>query len=180
MRPTREATWIEVAHTISKQTTCVRRQVGCVLLDVGWHVLSTGYNGTPQGTPHCIEVPCAGAIAKTGTKLELCEAVHAEANALLQCPNTQEIYYCVVTAFPCVHCLKLLMNTTCRGIIYQEPYGTNMADLVDRFLDSSISRFITRVNSNGEIQKKERLSYNPPLYASLGMGTPGSEQSPGP
>ena len=52
-RPPKADTWLAVASAISKQSTCLRRQVGCVLTDVRGHVLSTGYNGVASGMLHC-------------------------------------------------------------------------------------------------------------------------------
>lgn len=65
---------------------------------------------------------CEGAFAAPGDKLESCEATHAEANALLQCHNAYEIDTAYCTASPCIHCIKLLLNTSCKKIVYAEVY----------------------------------------------------------
>lgn len=70
---------------------------------------------------------CAGATAPSGTQLEGCEAIHAEQNALLQCPDVRRIHTAYVTCSPCVTCVKLLMNTGCRRIIFAEPYAHDQA-----------------------------------------------------
>ncbi len=54
--------------------------------------------------------------------LEQCEAIHAEANALLQCRDVEDIKTAYVTASPCIHCTKLLMNTGCMRIVFSERY----------------------------------------------------------
>lgn len=119
--------------------TCARRKVGCVLVDEQYHVLSTGYNGTPQGMPHCIDSPCTGHREQTGVGLDLCEAVHAEQNALLQCSDVKRIYACYTTTFPCNHCLKLLMNTGCKKIYYHEAYDVEkMTARIKKWKDSGI------------------------------------------
>lgn len=123
MRPTKDEWALRLAIITSQRATCARRQVGCVLLDVRGHVLATGYNGPYAGAAHCIEVPCAGAKAPSGTRLELCEAIHAEQNALLQCRDVHAIDTCYVTTSPCVTCVKLLLNTSCRRIVFVEPYA---------------------------------------------------------
>jgi dCMP deaminase len=86
------------------------------------HILATGYNGVPAGMPHCIDEPCAGANYPSGTGLNLCQAIHAEQNALLQCRNINEVYTAYVTASPCVNCLRLLLNTSCERIVFAEEY----------------------------------------------------------
>jgi dCMP deaminase len=127
-RPSREETALSLAAIWAKRGTCCRRQVGCVLVDADGHELSTGYNGPASGMPHCTrETPCPGASSPSGQGLDLCEAVHAEANALLFCPDVRKIEYAYVTCSPCVHCVKLLMNTGCRVIIFSERYAHDQA-----------------------------------------------------
>lgn len=124
MRPSKDEWLLAMARLVATRGTCARRQVGCVLVDARGHVLSTGYNGRPRGLDHCSEgSPCAGAASPSGTDLDLCEAVHAEANALLQCPDVEAIDTCYVTVSPCVGCVKLLLNTSCRRIVAAAPYA---------------------------------------------------------
>lgn len=66
---------------------------------------------------------CPGADAPSGERLDKCEAIHAEQNALLQCRDPWMIDTCYVTTFPCVTCLKLLLNTSCSRIVYVENYA---------------------------------------------------------
>lgn len=114
--------FLQLAELAAKRGTCVRRQVGCVLVDNHGHVLSTGYNGVARTLPHCIEAPCGGAIYDAGQGLDKCEAIHAEQNALLQCSDVEKISICYTTTFPCIHCLKLLLNTGCETIVYRRDY----------------------------------------------------------
>lgn len=114
--------YLEIAKVISKRASCARRAVGCVLIDYIGHILSTGYNGPPAGFIHCTDTPCAGAASESGKDLDLCEAIHAEQNALLQCTNVNNIYTIYTTTFPCIHCTKLLLNTSCKRIVYADTY----------------------------------------------------------
>lgn len=125
---------LELALVTAKRSTCLRRSVGCVLLDDKNHILATGYNGVASGQPHCNEVQlvndefmtpyaCPGAKAQSGTMLDSCYAVHAEQNALLQCQDVYTIKTCVVTVSPCVTCIKLLLNTSCRVVMYMDTYA---------------------------------------------------------
>lgn len=147
MRPSRDETWLNVAREIARRSTCLRRAVGCVLVDARGHVLSTGHNGVAAGRPHCNEGvrhydgrdevtgewlwkypnACAGAAAPSGARLDDCEAVHAEANALLQCRDPFEIDVCYVTVSPCVPCAKLLLNTSCARVVFLEEYAGGAA-----------------------------------------------------
>lgn len=127
MRPTKDETWLAVASVIAERGTCARRRVGCVLVNSLGHVLSTGYNGVANSLPHCTDNPCPGAshASGSGTSLYLCEAIHAEQNALLQCQNVQEIDTCYVTCSPCVQCTKLLLQTSCKRVVFLEESSHN-------------------------------------------------------
>ena len=115
--------WIRVAMTVASLSTCTRRQVGCVLVSTRGHIMSTGYNGPASGERHCTDNPCAGARYPSGEGLDKCEAIHAEANALIQCRNHLDIATAYVTAFPCTHCAKMLLNTSCASIYFAEHYA---------------------------------------------------------
>jgi len=125
-RPRVDENMLEITRVVALRSTCKRRQVGCVLTDSHNHIIATGYNGVAKGQVHCLDQPCPGATSESGTDLDKCLAIHAEANALLQCRFTQEIVTCYVTTFPCIHCVKLLMNTSCRRIVYIEKYPGGM------------------------------------------------------
>lgn len=130
---------LEMAHVVAKRSTCLRRQVGCVLVDRLGHVVATGYNGRPRGLPNCNDPgwshaegqpahyphACPGAAAPLDQPQSGgsgCEAVHAEQNALLQCGDVEQVAVAYVTISPCLVCVKLLMNTGCRRIVFSEPY----------------------------------------------------------
>ena len=115
--------FMQIAYILSLRSTCVRRQVGCVLVDQRGLILSTGYNGVAAGLPHCIDEPCSGAGFASGVGLDMCEAIHAEQNALIQCKDHLKIYTCYCTTMPCIHCLKMLLNTSCGTLYYAEEYG---------------------------------------------------------
>lgn len=135
-----------IAAVTAERGTCLRRRVGCVLLNERGHVLSTGYNGVAAGVPHCNErlhVPidgglitvrfpyaCDGADAPSGTGLERCDAIHAEANALLQCRDVWAIDTVCVTASPCRECVKLLTNTSARRVVFREVYPHADAEVI--------------------------------------------------
>lgn len=140
MRISRDAWSLALAVVTAQRSTCLRRSVGCVLLNAQGQVLATGYNGVPAGWPHCNEptsgkndkIPvyehaCAGAAAASGQDLDSCSAIHAEQNALLQCPDVGLIEACYVTTSPCVTCVKLLLNTGCRRIVFVEEYPQPLA-----------------------------------------------------
>jgi dCMP deaminase len=122
-----------IAHMLKQRSTCPRRQVGCIILNNNYHILATGYNGVPRKIPHCIDYPCQGASFPSGQGLDKCQAVHAEANALLQTPDILKISMIYCTSKPCIHCLKMIMNTSCAELVYDEDYPTDLIELKPSF-----------------------------------------------
>jgi dCMP deaminase len=122
MRKSKLQYFIDLAKLVSSRASCSRRQVGCVLVDEHDHVLSTGYNGPPKGIPNCTDKPCAGAHLPSGQGLDVCQAVHAEMNAVIQCKDVHAITKAYVTTAPCLHCLKVLANTSCQEILFVDDY----------------------------------------------------------
>lgn len=143
MRPDHDEYGLRIAEVVAQRATCLRRAVGAVLTNARHQVLATGYNGRAAGLPHCngelgltppkplhhklFPYACDAYDAAPGTQLEGCEAIHAEQNALLQCRDVYEIENCYVTVSPCVTCVKLLLNTSCRRIVFRAPYAHDAA-----------------------------------------------------
>ena len=122
MRPTKHQYFMEIARVVGSRSTCQRRQVGCVLVDVNDRISATGHNGVPAGMPHCLDHPCPGAGLQSGTGLDACQAIHAEQNALMYAPDPYSIKACYVTASPCITCVKMLLNTSCDVILFDQEY----------------------------------------------------------
>lgn len=121
-RLSKDEYFLRMAELVAQRSTCARRAVGCVLVNSFGHVMSTGYNGVSRGEPHCISHNCAGATLKSGHGLELCQAIHAEENAMIQCRNITEIDVAYITASPCVPCIRRLANTSVNRIVFRELY----------------------------------------------------------
>jgi len=118
MRPGIDEIMIDVARYLALRATCAKLAVGCVLTDKHGRIIGSGYNGVPRGLAHCIDTPCAGYGAPKGA--DLCQAVHAEQNALLTCRDPEQIITCYTTHAPCLRCTKMLLNTSCKAIIYRD------------------------------------------------------------
>jgi dCMP deaminase len=108
-----------IAEDVSTRATCDRLTVGAVIVKDN-RILTTGYNGSLPGTPHCDE---AGHVLKDG---HCVRTIHAEANAVLQAARfgislAGAVCYC--TFKPCLSCLKLLLGAGVVKIIYREIYG---------------------------------------------------------
>ncbi len=114
--------WLEyfmsIAEQVATRSTCDRKNVGAVIVR-DKVILSTGYNGSLRGAPHCDDV---GHDMENG---HCVRTMHAEANAVAQAAkngvniNNSEIY---VTASPCLTCFKLVANSGITTIYYREFY----------------------------------------------------------
>ena len=88
IRPDWDNYFIEIAKVVSTRSTCMRRQYGAVIVK-DRVIISTGYNGSPRGLENCVDIDTC--IRKeqnipSGERYELCEAVHAEQNAIINGP----------------------------------------------------------------------------------------------
>ena len=109
---------MNIAAEVATRSTCDRKHVGAVIVREKT-ILSTGYNGSIKGLPHCDE---AGHEMVDG---HCVRTTHAEANAIVKAAkngveiNLSEIY---VTASPCYSCFKLIANAGIKTIYYKELY----------------------------------------------------------
>ena len=118
--------FMEMAHLAARRTTCLRRAVGAVIVK-DKRVIATGYNGVASGLEHCEKVGCLREELKvpSGQQHELCRAVHAEQNALIQAARmgiSVEGASIYVTTYPCIICAKMLVGAGIKKIYTDNPY----------------------------------------------------------
>lgn len=131
-RPSWDEYFMEMSELAATRSTCLRRQVGAVIVQ-DKHVIATGYNGAPQGVPHCGEK--GGCMREemgipSGERHELCRALHAEQNAIIQAATlAQSIQGATmyVTHQPCIICAKMIINAGIRRIVVKEGYPDELA-----------------------------------------------------
>jgi dCMP deaminase len=130
-RPSWDEYFLDVARLVAKRATCLRRSVGAVLVK-DKRILATGYNGAPSGLKHCVDVGCMRQKLKipSGERHELCRALHAEQNALIQASLygisvKGSILY--ATCQPCVICAKMLINAGIKEIVIAGAYPDKLA-----------------------------------------------------
>jgi len=116
------ASWDEyfmsIAQVVATRSTCPRKYVGSVIVK-NRTILSTGYNGSIRGMPHCSEV---GHMMEDG---HCVATIHAEANAIIQAAKNGVVIdggTVYVTASPCWSCFKMITNAGIRRIVYGEFY----------------------------------------------------------
>lgn len=131
MRPNWDDYFMEIAEVIKKRSTCIRRQVGAVIVKDN-RILTTGYNGVPPKMQHCTEAGCLREKLKvpSGQRHELCRALHAEQNAVIQAAKNgiaidgSTIY---ITAQPCIICAKILIASGIKRIVYNGEYPDELS-----------------------------------------------------
>ena len=131
-RPSWDEYFMEMAVLTAKRSTCLRRQVGAVIVK-DKHVVASGYNGAPAGLSHCDEL--GGCLRQqlgvpSGQRHELCRALHAEQNAIIQAAaqgNSIDGASIYVTHHPCIICAKMIINAGIRKIYIKDSYPDEMA-----------------------------------------------------
>ncbi len=125
---------MSIAELVAQRSTCLRRKVGAVLVR-DHRILTTGYNGAPSGLKHCLEIGCLRERLNvpSGQRHELCRALHAEQNVLIQAayhgiPVAGSTLYC--TTLPCIICTKMLINAGIVAIRYKEGYPDELSEMM--------------------------------------------------
>ncbi|RDI92880.1 deoxycytidylate deaminase [Thermosipho africanus Ob7] len=133
--------FLKIAEIIATRSTCFHRKVGAVIVK-DKRILATGYNQPPSGFPHCDDIGCIrdDLNIKSGENQEVCYALHAEQNALMQAAkfgistDGATIY---VTHKPCSVCARLIINAGIKRVVYLNDYPDSLTDFL--FKTSKIS-----------------------------------------
>ena len=122
---------MEITHVVASRSTCLRRKVGALIIKEK-RILATGYNGAPKGLAHCQEVGCIREANNipSGERHELCRALHAEQNAILQAAlygvSIQgATIYC--TTHPCIMCAKMIINAGMQEVVISKTYPDTLS-----------------------------------------------------
>ena len=136
MRPEWNEYFIEIAKVVSKRSTCLRRKYGAVIVK-DRVMISSGYNGSPRGVKNCIDTGTCTRVEQnipSGERYELCEAVHAEQNAIINAPpdrmKNATIYIAgyeenksFAAGKPCKLCDRMIRNAQIKEVIYLDKDG---------------------------------------------------------
>lgn len=138
-----DARFMEMAWVISKWASCFQpnRRIGCVIVK-NKRIVTTGYNGAPAGVRSCAERGECLRRKKniaSGTMQEVCYAVHAEQNAIIQAAKLgvslqDATLYC--THQPCVICARMIINSGVKKVIYKHGYPDAFA--LELFKESGV------------------------------------------
>ena len=119
-RTSKDKTYLDIALALAQRSTCIDKQVGCVIVNAKNEIIATGYNGSPRGELHCIDLRCCR--KDTLNDANQCPSAHAEQNALLQCRVPEQIHTIYLTLSPCISCIRIIMNTPCQRIVFLDEH----------------------------------------------------------
>ncbi len=121
--------FMEMTRLVSSWSSCYKtnRQVGAVIVR-DKRILTTGYNGAPAGVKSCkdrCECMREKLNIQSGTRQEMCYAVHAEQNAVIQAAKLGislqgATLYC--THQPCSMCTRIIINSGIERVVYEQGY----------------------------------------------------------
>ena len=137
MRPDWDNYFLEIAKVVSSRSTCMRRKYGAVIVK-DRVIISTGYNGAPRGDANCIDTGICERKARnvpSGERYELCVAVHAEQNAIVNAPPDRmkgsTIYIAgfeddgtPANGHPCLLCRRMIKNAQVKELVYLDKDGS--------------------------------------------------------
>lgn len=114
MRPSWDEYFLSIAREVATRSTCARRHVGAVIVREK-RILCTGYNGSPPGQPHCIDVGC---LMEEGRCIR---TLHAEQNAIAQAAlhgvstKAATLYS---TCRPCHVCARMIVGAGIVRVVF--------------------------------------------------------------
>ncbi len=138
-----DSRFMQMAETVASWSSCFQenRHVGAVIVK-DKRILATGYNGAPAGIVSCAE---RGECLRrkrniaSGTMQEVCYAVHAEQNAIIQAAKlgiSLDGAVMYVTHQPCILCTRMIINSGIKKVIYKNGYPDEFA--LELFKESSV------------------------------------------
>jgi len=117
---------MELVSVVGKRSTCRRHKIGAIMVR-DKRILTTGYNGAPSGLSDCLELGCLRDELEipSGSRQEICRAIHAEQNAILQgaihgVSLVGATLYC--THNPCRICAKMIINAGVVRVVFEQSY----------------------------------------------------------
>lgn len=146
-RVNKENYYLDIAETVIKRSTCLRRQYGAIIVKND-EIISTGYNGAPRGRKNCCDLGYCAREAMNiprGERYELCRSVHAEANAIIsasrrdmvdgtlylvgRAAGTGELLH---DATSCPMCRRLVINAGLKKVVIRNtPKSFSVVDVED-------------------------------------------------
>ena len=134
--------YMNIAMAVRKNANCLGRRVGAVMVKEN-RIISTGYNGTPEGFTNCLDGGCVRCRdrdvfrAKNSVGYDVCLCVHAEMNALISAARfgnavSDSIVYS--TLRPCFDCTKAMLQAKVRAVYFLHDWQHPVDELQEQYL----------------------------------------------
>src|SRR5258708_4893090 len=135
----RDAYYMNIAIAVRKKANCLGRRVGAIIVREN-RIISTGYNGTPEGVANCLDGGCVRCKDKAtydpSIGYDVCVCVHAEQNALIAAArfgNSIEGSIVYSTLRPCFDCTKSMLQAKVDRIYYLHDWQHPLESLQEQY-----------------------------------------------
>ena len=153
--PSDDDYYMGVALAVRRKANCTGNRVAAVIVR-GKRIISTGYNGVPEGMTNCLDGGCLrcqnpNGQFQSGTGYDLCICVHAEQNALLSAARfgiAVEGGHMYTTMQPCFGCAKELLQAKIAKVIYLHPW---IPSSIDPSMDAAMKAEYAKITSTIEM-----------------------------
>ena len=135
IRPDKENYYLDIAQTVAKRGTCIRRVFGAIIVNND-SIVSTGYAGAPRGRKNCCDLQfCMREKLNIprGERYELCRSVHAEQNAIIAASRKEMLGSTLYLACidyktgeltggtnPCQLCKRMIINAGIEKVVVRD------------------------------------------------------------
>ncbi|RLG03044.1 MAG: cytidine deaminase [Thaumarchaeota archaeon] len=153
-RPDKTMYFLNIALAVAARSTCLRRKIGAVIVK-GNTIVGTGYNGTAKGVVNCLEVGCIKDLLNLphDRAYDLCPAVHAEENAIINSNREDRIgakLYIAgydangnyVTVVPCLRCRRKIINSEIEEVIVLDSSGKPVRYDVKKWVEEDTNWYL--------------------------------------
>ncbi|MBN1779061.1 MAG: cytidine/deoxycytidylate deaminase family protein [Candidatus Buchananbacteria bacterium] len=144
-RPSWDDYFMAITKLIASRSTCDRLYTGAVLVKNN-RIISSGYNGSAPGQPHCLD---SGHLMEEG---HCVRTIHGEHNALLQAAvqgSTSTVGSTMYTKYsPCIHCTKYIIACGVKRVVLGKIYRNSQA--VDMLKASGVEVDVYQPNPEWE------------------------------
>ena len=120
--------YMGIAIAVRKKANCLGRKIGAIIVKAN-RIISTGYNGTPEGVKNCMDGGCVrcknNKMYETSVGYDVCICVHAEQNAMIAAArfgNSIENSVVYSTMRPCFDCTKAMLQAKVKAVYYLHPW----------------------------------------------------------
>ena len=164
-RPDKDRYFLDIALSVARRSTCVRRKFGAVIVKDST-IVGTGYNGTARGGINCFEIGCIKDLmeAPKGQAYDYCPAVHAEENAIINSNRSDRIEATLyiagidrdsrlTMALPCQRCRRKIINSQIKEVIIMSDEGAPIKYVVSDYAEED-SKWYQEMLENAKSQLK--------------------------